>query len=310
MELKILWLFIIMLNSYAAFAQSQMIILKAGGSATLQANGQSAEELSYQWFKDGLPIPGAFQNKYIATEPGLYSVWTTNSINCTSVMSMGIILKIAADSPPLDLEVFKSSESKTTGIGEPFDYTIKIRNPGPGEANLVNITDVLPSELELMEILQPLHGTVQYIKENRTIKWTINQFSPGTASLKFKVRSLIAGIVKNAAIISAYEADPNPTNNTAVDEKEITDLKIPNVFSPNGDGVNDRFKIAGLELFPENEFTVINRWGSHVFEKKQYQDEWTGDGLNEGTYFYVLRLKRLNGEWQVLKGYITLLRSK
>ncbi|MBB6237054.1 gliding motility-associated-like protein [Pedobacter sp. AK013] len=87
-------------------------------------------------------------------------------------------------------------------------------------------------------------------------------------------------------------------------------LFIPNLYTPNGDGTNDTFEIRGLELFEENDLIIVNRWGNEVYKATGYQNNWTGEGLNEGTYFYVLRVKELAGaEWQVFKGYITLIRA-
>ena len=89
-----------------------------------------------------------------------------------------------------------------------------------------------------------------------------------------------------------------------------TTLFVPNLFTPNGDGVNDVFEIRGLELFVENDITIFNRWENEVFKAKNYRNTWTGEGLNEGTYFYILRVKETQGgEWKVFKGYITLIKS-
>lgn len=88
-----------------------------------------------------------------------------------------------------------------------------------------------------------------------------------------------------------------------------TSLFIPNLFTPNGDGNNDTFEIRGLELFAENDLIIVNRWGNQVYKSDNYRNDWTGEGLNEGTYYYILRVKeRTGGEWQVFKGYITLIR--
>nr|WP_233166914.1 gliding motility-associated C-terminal domain-containing protein [Pedobacter sp. ASV2] len=87
-------------------------------------------------------------------------------------------------------------------------------------------------------------------------------------------------------------------------------LFIPNLYTPNGDGNNDTFEIKGLELFAENDLMIVNRWGNQVYKSDNYRNDWTGDGLNEGTYYYVLRVKEASGsEWQVFKGYITLIRA-
>ncbi|MFA4868550.1 MAG: gliding motility-associated C-terminal domain-containing protein [Pedobacter sp.] len=87
-------------------------------------------------------------------------------------------------------------------------------------------------------------------------------------------------------------------------------LFIPNLFTPNGDGNNDTFEIRGLELFADNDLIIVNRWGNQVYKSDNYRNDWTGEGLNEGTYYYILRVKEATGsESQVFKGYITLVRA-
>ncbi|WP_428232680.1 gliding motility-associated C-terminal domain-containing protein [Flavobacterium sp.] len=87
-------------------------------------------------------------------------------------------------------------------------------------------------------------------------------------------------------------------------------LFIPNLYTPNGDGTNDTFKIPGLESFAENDIVIVNRWGNEVYKTVDYQNNWAGEGLNEGTYFYILRVKELEeSDWKVFKGYITLIRT-
>ncbi|MGB0888222.1 MAG: gliding motility-associated C-terminal domain-containing protein, partial [Vicingaceae bacterium] len=91
---------------------------------------------------------------------------------------------------------------------------------------------------------------------------------------------------------------------------------IPDGFSPNGDGVNDVFEIVGLAKYPNAQITIINRWGSKVFEANPYLGDWNGtnqfgvsfgDKLPTGTYFYILNLGKENpaGD-QEIKGYIYL----
>ncbi|NMN36145.1 gliding motility-associated C-terminal domain-containing protein [Pedobacter sp. SG918] len=86
-------------------------------------------------------------------------------------------------------------------------------------------------------------------------------------------------------------------------------LFVPNLFTPNGDGNNDTFEIRGLELFAQNDLIIVNRWGNQVYRSDNYRNDWTGEGLNEGTYYYILRVKEGAGsDWQVFKGYITLIK--
>ena len=69
---------------------------------------------------------------------------------------------------------------------------------------------------------------------------------------------------------------------------------IPNVFTPNGDGVNDAFEIPCLYALENSRLSVFNRWGDQVYYSDQYQNQWDGthqgEFLPDGTYFYILRL--------------------
>jgi gliding motility-associated-like protein len=97
-------------------------------------------------------------------------------------------------------------------------------------------------------------------------------------------------------------------NNRASVQKQVQLFKIPNVFTPNGDGVNDLFEIEALAEFTTNELMIFNRWGNLVYEVHNYQNDWQGSNLNEGTYYYVLRVQ-IGPNWTTFKGYITLLRN-
>lgn len=96
----------------------------------------------------------------------------------------------------------------------------------------------------------------------------------------------------------------------------VLNFKVPDSFSPNGDGVNDNLVVNGLENYPGFVFTVYNRWGDPVFETKDPNIFWDGNAnvlsanlphgqLAEGTYYYTLDL---NNNTEILKGFIILKR--
>ena len=92
-------------------------------------------------------------------------------------------------------------------------------------------------------------------------------------------------------------------------------LEIPNAFSPDSDGVNEKWIIEGLGRFPNHQLTIYSRWEAVILKEAPYQNDWGGelrgysDSLGgqvpEGTYFYVLDLG--NGQ-PPLKGFIYLKR--
>lgn len=85
-------------------------------------------------------------------------------------------------------------------------------------------------------------------------------------------------------------------------------LDIPTVITPNGDGKNDTFVIPNIDLFPGTQLYIVNRWGNEVYRSENYNNTWSGQGLNEGTYYYVLNRKEPNGGYTTFKGWLFLKR--
>ncbi len=111
-------------------------------------------------------------------------------------------------------------------------------------------------------------------------------------------------------------------------------LFIPNVFTPNGDGVNDTFVIregdskqndnnSGFkstsgdyssyktinELYETSELVVFNRQGRIVYKSSNYQNDWDGGNLPDGTYFYVLKCHGFKTKKAVYKGSVAIFGS-
>lgn len=88
-------------------------------------------------------------------------------------------------------------------------------------------------------------------------------------------------------------------------------FQLTNAFSPNGDGINDRWRIQGIENYPGARVAIFTRWGQKIFESKNYANEpWRGEYHGKpaptGVYYYIIELK--NNQAEVLSGAVTLLR--
>ncbi len=98
------------------------------------------------------------------------------------------------------------------------------------------------------------------------------------------------------------------------------DLIIPNIFTPNNDGVNQEFTIERLDTryYDQSDFNVFNRWGKKVYHNGQYglnkswwdgKDSAHGDNVSEGVYFYTLKLhNHVTGKNEKYSGSINLRR--
>jgi FOG: PKD repeat len=91
--------------------------------------------------------------------------------------------------------------------------------------------------------------------------------------------------------------------------KILRPVKIPNAFSPNGDGINDTWIITNLTDYRDNTVEVFNRYGQRVFYSLGYTTPWDGrykgNPVPAGVYYYVINLKNGFGK---LTGSITVLR--
>lgn len=128
-------------------------------------------------------------------------------------------------------------------------------------------------------------------------------------------------------------ADADTPGNTDLDGSKIddkwdvglnTERLINYIVSPNNDGVNDVFKIKGLQFVKRYDLQIFNRWGTQVFQTFNYQGNWdgtanqdgvetlSGEPLAEGTYFYILDVvvkgDGSEGDTFIVKGYIELRR--
>lgn len=78
-----------------------------------------------------------------------------------------------------------------------------------------------------------------------------------------------------------------------------TSLNIPQLLTPDGDGVNDRWVIGRIENYTVNSVVVLDRWGHKVFEKNGYDNDnvfWDGTNVHgnvvpTGTYFYSIEIR-------------------
>ena len=95
------------------------------------------------------------------------------------------------------------------------------------------------------------------------------------------------------------------------DKCSPSDFFVPNVFTPNGDGQNDRLFVRGNNI-ADLHFVVYNRWGEMVFETYLQSEGWDGTYkgrmLDAGVYAWYFKTKCMNGTVVIKKGNVSVLR--
>lgn len=118
--------------------------------------------------------------------------------------------------------------------------------------------------------------------------------------------------VGGAYLLAYYYFDDISVICCDCDTAVLTNILIPNVFTPNNDNVNDFFKIINSGIASLN-CKIYNRWGVLVGELKDMNDSWDGyttAGLKcvDGVYFYVFTAKGTDEKEYNQKGFIQLIR--
>ena len=82
---------------------------------------------------------------------------------------------------------------------------------------------------------------------------------------------------------------------------EATDNPLPNIITPNGDALNQTFRLPA-SCAPR--IQIFSRWGQPVFEAVAYQNDWAAENQPAGTYYYLLQYPdghRVKGWLEVVK---------
>lgn len=95
------------------------------------------------------------------------------------------------------------------------------------------------------------------------------------------------------------------------------DIYLPNVISPNGDGINDYFNLGASSSVSESQLSIYDRWGNQLFAgpfttEKQIQNGWDGKHQGKeveiGTYAYRLEVIYIDGEQKIFFGDLQVIR--
>ena len=142
-----------------------------------------------------------------------------------------------------------------------------------------------------------------------TYTWT---FGDGNGTNSVSPSNTYTAVGTYTVMLIASNGSCKDTATAIVITDEPTMIIIPNVFSPNGDNINDQFFIINTGMTSLN-CNIFNRWGQLLFTITAPNQSWdgktpTGDNAPDGTYMYILQAQGLNGKAYKQQGTITLIR--
>ena len=275
------------------------------GPGALQLFDSDSLEISVPVLEIGQQLDFTLSFMLLEFSQDMVNVATVSADNAPSVSDSteAIVLQ------EVDLAILKEVSSGFVEVGKEFSYKISISNLSDVGASSIEVLDVIPQEMEYVKSIY-FSGAATFNVSERVLKWEIEKLEPREElELTVLVRATAVGnSISNSAIITSREPDSDYSNNESSVIHNQFSIHFPNVFTPNGDGINDSWEITGINLFPNNSLVIVNRWGVEVFATDNYTNDWTGRNLVEGTYFYSFKWRDPSNQEYEKTGFIHLKR--
>ena len=283
----------------------------------LNAYNQGATT-AYQWYINGAAITGATTSTYQPTTGGTYSVLIsvggvcfgnydkvldnnapnpTVAVNDTAICNDGQA-ELNAGNPGYNYQWSNGATTQIINVNQPGTYTVTVSKDGcVGSDSVIVQVETYPTapavlcqtsengQYKFIYTWDAIPGAASYeVSEDNGVTWipsnsALNATSHGTSNTVpyFLVRAIGTGLCKVGA----------------ASEPIACQVTIPNIFTPNGDGTNEFFKIENIEQYPNNTLQIFNRWGKEVFSAAPYNNDnskFDGKDMPDGVYFYILTL--------------------
>jgi gliding motility-associated-like protein len=240
-----------------------------GNPRTLTASLPNSSPYTFQWFKDGKEIANATNNQYTVTEKGIYSL---NIYNGTCYFDANNEITIEGGEEDIQA-TFEPAGTERDGIiyiAPPASFPLRVR---------LEITKAVDPEVNWVydqntPVDDRKSGLVYTydVKRSETKEFTITIKEKGSACVG-KIIKFIVG-----------DATP-PT--TPFGEK------VPNIVTPNGDGINDKWNIT--EEYTNKDFVkvqIIDPRGKLLVDTTNYNNDWPAEGFeifnSDSVYYYII----------------------
>ncbi len=317
------------------------------GTLTLTASGAT----NYQWLRNGQTIPGATTATYTAATAGTYTVRFTSAQGCTRQASENIVLELLSQ-PIVDFAVTNTcvgvsasfqNRSQTNNAGginwlwefgdgsssNQFSTQYAYITPGVYQVRLTasNPNCAVNASKTMEYIVRTAARSVRYpdVETLRGVAVTVNArsnignqylWSPVVGVNQPRIASPIITVNETTLYTVSITSDIGCITTDTVLIKIIpgTDIFMPQGFTPNNDGQNDRLFPILVGMRQLSYFKVFNRWGNMIFSTNSATsaEGWNGVYLGVaqpiGAYTWIAEAVDLQGQVVRRTGTVMLLR--
>jgi len=179
-----------------------------------------------------------------------------------------------------------------------YDITLKVESQAgcKGEFTVANLINSYPMPTAWFEpkplvttIEDPTIDFLNQSKNGSSWHWNFGEPGSGDNTSTFQDPSHTYGKEGIYEVWLVAKTDKGCTDSVMRTVRVIIDeIEVPNIITPNGDGVNDYFKIKNIEKLESSTLRIYNRWGKKIFEASPYNNDWDGNGAADGVYYYEL----------------------
>lgn len=260
-----------------------------------------------------------------------FTVDLLSGIGCFNEAASLTVPNVTGGNPAASVYQFYIDQGIPRLVGEPApvfagDHTVTVLEVQTGCTvdTLINIFEPLPITIDLPDILEiELGDTLTQLNPIIVSSLPIDTFLWSPAS------QLSCADCKNPTVLPVNDQlytltiiDENgctATSEIFIEVDRNRNVYIPNIFSPNDDGRNDKFKIfTGIGVENIRTFRIFDRWGELIYEDfnlapnidgaGDWDGRFRGQKLKPGVYVYVAEVEFLDGSRLVYRGDVTLIR--
>ncbi|UOQ53443.1 gliding motility-associated C-terminal domain-containing protein [Hymenobacter cellulosivorans] len=264
-----------------ATAATSVPLVCSGGSASLTATaarpGNAQETFTYQWTAaNGLSTADATKAtltvKPTATTRYKLRVASTTANAVCGTDTASVLVRVAQ---PI-VTAFKVDSAAVGGRSikqPPLLFTFTNQSKVAAQPNTVPRYQWSYQRIANSKG-QAINDTEQEFSKSSTV-----------ATQQFMIAGIYKIRLRSSLVIGAASSSPCQETLAEVNIR-VPDSQVPNIFTPNGDGINDAFVISTEAI--NSKIQIFNRWGRQVFSTDSYRNDWTGDAQPAGVYYYML----------------------